>query len=26
MGVTEHQIQTMLIENPRRIFEPQGAY
>ncbi len=25
-GVTEQQIHTMLVENPRRIFENQGAY
>jgi phosphotriesterase-related protein len=25
-GVTEDQIETMMIENPRRIFETQGAY
>jgi phosphotriesterase-related protein len=25
-GVTEDQIQAMLVENPRRIFERQGAY
>jgi phosphotriesterase-related protein len=25
-GVTEEQIRTMMVENPRRIFETQGAY
>jgi phosphotriesterase-related protein len=25
-GVSEEQIQTMLVENPRRVFERQGAY
>jgi phosphotriesterase-related protein len=25
-GVTEEQIQTMLVDNPRRIFEHQGGY
>jgi phosphotriesterase-related protein len=25
-GVTEAQLNTMLVENPRRIFEVQGAY
>lgn len=25
-GVTEEQIHTMLVDNPRRIFEAQGAY
>jgi len=25
-GVTEDQIRTMTVENPRRIFEKQGAY
>jgi len=25
-GVSDEQVQTMLIENPRRIFERQGAY
>lgn len=25
-GVTDEQIKTMLVENPRRIFERQGAY
>jgi len=25
-GVTEEQVRTMLVENPRRIFERQGAY
>ncbi|HXH23335.1 MAG TPA: phosphotriesterase-related protein [Dehalococcoidia bacterium] len=25
-GVTEDQVRTMLVENPRRIFEKQGAY
>jgi len=25
-GVTEDQITTMTVENPRRIFEKQGAY
>jgi phosphotriesterase-related protein len=25
-GVTEEQLHTMLVKNPRRIFEQQGAY
>lgn len=25
-GVTEHQLATMLVDNPRRIFETQGGY
>jgi len=25
-GVTDAQIHTMLVENPRRIFETRGAY
>ena len=25
-GVTDAQIHTMLVENPRRIFENQGTY
>ncbi|HEX8999153.1 MAG TPA: phosphotriesterase-related protein [Blastocatellia bacterium] len=25
-GVTDEQLQTMLVENPRKIFETQGAY
>ena len=25
-GVTEEQIQTMMVENPRAIFETQGSY
>jgi phosphotriesterase-related protein len=25
-GVTDDQLKEMLIENPRRIFEKQGAY
>jgi len=25
-GVTEDQIKTMLVDNPRRIFERQGSY
>jgi phosphotriesterase-related protein len=25
-GVTEAQLHTMLVENPRNIFERQGAY
>jgi len=25
-GVSDEQVQTMLIENPRRIFERQAAY
>jgi phosphotriesterase-related protein len=25
-GVTDEQIRTMMVENPRRIFETQGAY
>jgi phosphotriesterase-related protein len=25
-GVTEEQIRTMMVDNPRRIFEQQGAY
>jgi phosphotriesterase-related protein len=25
-GVTDEQLNTMLVENPRRIFERQGAY
>ena len=25
-GVTDEQLTTMLVDNPRRIFENQGAY
>jgi phosphotriesterase-related protein len=25
-GVTDDQIRTMLVDNPRKIFERQGAY
>jgi len=25
-GVSDEQVQTMLVENPRQIFERQGAY
>jgi len=25
-GVTDEQLQTMLVGNPRKIFERQGAY
>ena len=25
-GVTDEQLHTMLVDNPRRIFERQGAY
>ena len=25
-GITEGQLNTMLVENPRKIFERQGAY
>jgi phosphotriesterase-related protein len=25
-GVTDQQIETMLVHNPRKIFENQGAY
>ena len=25
-GVTDEQLHTMLVENPRKIFERQGAY
>jgi len=25
-GVTDEQIHTMLVENPRKYFEKQGAY
>ena len=25
-GLTEEQITTMTVDNPRRIFEPQGSY
>ncbi|MGV7552365.1 phosphotriesterase family protein, partial [Mycobacterium kansasii] len=25
-GVTDEQIHTMLVENPRKIFDRQGAY
>jgi phosphotriesterase-related protein len=25
-GVTDEQIKTMLVDNPRKIFERQGAY